>query len=267
MTENLIKTKNELEECLLKGRRLANAVMVQWMPTMAKKLFTEKQIESYKSLYVSREYQVWYSTALVVVKQLLPSRVLDFQSFYEYPGRRSEISLSNYRIGDAIRGCSLQKKNEWGEMIELAGWSTCYQLVDAQCNILESAKSYFETSLHCIQQVLQADLFDSEIDAAKELNKKGFSRAAGAMVGVVLEKHLETVIKAHALTLGKKNPCINDYNQKLKDEGVLDVPTWRFVQRLGDLRNLCDHNKSADPKREDIDELIAGVDKIMKTVA
>ena len=48
---------------------------------------------------------------------------------------------------------------------------------------------------------------------------------------------------------------------------MLDIPTWRFVQRLGDLRNLCDQNKGVDPKKEDIDELIAGVDKIMKTVS
>lgn len=266
MTENLIKTKKELEECLIKGRKIANAVMVQWMPAKAKKFFTEEQIKSYKSLYVAREYQVWYSTALVVVKQLLPSRVSDFQAFYEYPGRRSEISLSNFRIADAIRGCSLQEEKEWGEKIELAGWSTCCQLVDAQCNILESAKSYFETSLHNLQQVLQADLFDSELEAAKELNKKGFSRAAGAMVGVVLEKHLGTVIKTHSIALGKKNPSINDYNQKLKEEGIVDIAAWRNIQRLGDLRNLCDHNKGVEPKKEDIDELIAGVDKIMKTV-
>ena len=143
----------------------------------------------------------------------------------------------------------------------------CFGLLEQQRSILYSAMERLDCLLYDIEKILQANLFDSEIDAARELNKKGFARAAGAMAGVVLEKHFETVIKAHALTLGKKNPCINDYNQKLKDEGVIDILTWRFIQRLGDIRNLCDHNKGVEPKKEDIDELIAGVDKIMKTVA
>ena len=41
-----------------------------------------------------------------------------------------------------------------------------------------------------IRQLVQADLFDSELDAADELGKKKFTRAAGALAGVVLERHL-----------------------------------------------------------------------------
>jgi hypothetical protein len=44
------------------------------------------------------------------------------------------------------------------------------------------------------------------------------------------------------------------------------MPTWRFIQHLADLRNLCDHKKKRDPKTEDIDELIEGVEKITKTL-
>lgn len=27
----------------------------------------------------------------------------------------------------------------------------------------------------------------------------------------------------------------------------MDVPTWRSIQYLGDLRNLCDHDKQKEP--------------------
>ena len=47
---------------------------------------------------------------------------------------------------------------------------------------------------------------------------------------------------------------------------VIDTPTWRFIQRLADLRNLCDHKKSDEPATDDIEELIAGVRKTIKTV-
>ena len=52
----------------------------------------------------------------------------------------------------------------------------------------------------------------------------------------------------------------------LKDNDVIDTPTWRFIQHLGDLRNLCDHNKDRVPKKEEVDDLIAGVVKIIKTI-
>jgi hypothetical protein len=55
-------------------------------------------------------------------------------------------------------------------------------------------------------------------------------------------------------------------NDLLKKNDIIDVPTWRFVQRLGDLRNLFDHKKHAEPTKENIAELIEGVRKIIKTV-
>ena len=129
---------------------------------------------------------------------------------------------------------------------------------------MESLRSRFDSSLFEIKQLLQADLFDSELDAARELLKNGFLRASGAICGVILEKHLGQVCTNHSLSLRKKNPTINDYNQLLKDENAIDVPTWRLIQRLADIRNLCDHNKEREPKKDEIEDLINGVDKVIK---
>ena len=86
------------------------------------------------------------------------------------------------------------------------------------------------------------------------------------MAGVVLERHLAQVTSNHNVTIRKQHPTINDLNELLKGANVLDVPTWRLVQRLGDIRNLCDHNKSREPTTDEIGELIEGVAKITKTV-
>ena len=86
------------------------------------------------------------------------------------------------------------------------------------------------------------------------------------MVGVVLEKHLEQVAKNHNLSLRKKHPTISIWNDFLKEKDVYPVPTWRGIQRLGDLRNLCDHNKDKDPTKDELEELISGVEKATKTL-
>ena len=85
-----------------------------------------------------------------------------------------------------------------------------------QLLILKSARSRFESSLFDIQQLVRADLFDSEVDIARELLKNGFSRAAGAVAGVVLEEHLKQVCSNHNVKVKKKNPHISDYNEALK---------------------------------------------------
>ena len=68
-----------------------------------------------------------------------------------------------------------------------------------QLNILKAVQARFESSLFDIKQLVQADLFDDELAAAKMLNKNKFVRAAGAIAGVVLEKHLDQVLKNHNL--------------------------------------------------------------------
>lgn len=109
-------------------------------------------------------------------------------------------------------------------------------------------------------------MFDSELSAASDLLKKGFIRASGAIAGVVLEKHLSQVLDNHNLSTRKKHPSISDFNDLLKNGDVLDTPNWRQIQRLGDIRNLCDHNKDREPTKDEAQELISGVEKFTKTL-
>lgn len=265
MNNRLTILRQEFNTLLEDGRLL----LIAWLLACngdALEGISEDDKKAALKLHLVGAYQRWYSAAFAVVKQLLPERVAEFADLYENKDSSKELKVSNFRIANALRGKALTRYVE-GEKKEVAGMSSCSPLLSTQYAILQSAEERFEKSLFDVQQVLQADLFDSEVDAARELNNKGFARAAGAMVGVVLEKHLNTVLSAHGLSVAKKNSCINDYNQKLKDETVIDIPTWRFIQRLGDIRNLCDHSKGTDPSKENIAELIDGVDKIMKTIA
>ena len=132
--------------------------------------------------------------------------------------------------------------------------------------IFIAAAELFDDSLSNVRALAQADLFDAETDIARELLTNGFLRAAGAVAGVVLEKHLAEVARNHKLVIGKVNPSINDYNEQLKASGVADLPTWRRIQLLGDLRNLCVHDKQQEPTSGQVTDLIVGVDSVMKSL-
>ena len=83
---------------------------------------------------------------------------------------------------------------------------------------------------------------------------------------MVLERHLQRVAVNHNAAPNKKNPTIADLNDPLKQAGVYDVPTWRKIQLLADIRNICSHQKNVDPTSDQVDELIAGVNSVIKSV-
>ncbi len=207
-------------------------------------------------------YQSWYSECLVLIKQLLPDRLNDFVRLYEKPKGRKDIGFENYRIEDALQGLRITR---YGEEV-IADRKSAMTHLEQQVAILNSIKGRFESSLYDIRQLVQADLLDSELDAARELLKHKFMRAAGAIAGVVLEKHLHEVCIAHNIKITKKHPTIADLNDALKNAEVIETPQWRFHQHLADIRNLCDHNKAAEPTVDQVNDLIEGVAKVTKTV-
>ena len=210
----------------------------------------------------SEEYEIWYSEAKTLIRQLLPDRLDDFIGHYEKPKGRKDITCESYRISDYLTG--LQVTNSLKEVV--VGRDAAIPRFRQQLQIVKAVMKRFESSLFDIKQIVQADLFDSELEAAKALVKHGFFRAGGAIAGVVMEKHLAQVCQNHKIKIGKKNPVIADFNEALKKANIIDLPQWRFNQHLGDIRNLCDHNKDKEPSDKQVIELIDGVMKLTKTV-
>ena len=214
-----------------------------------------------KKTSFNQEYDKWYNESLAIIRLLMPDRLDEFRLLYKNE-KRKEISYETYTVSDYLIG--LVRKTTYGDIT--VPTSCGYSKYERQFQIVMSLESRFESSLFDMQQLVQADMFDSELDAARELWKKGFLRAAGAICGVILEKHFAIVLSNHQDTIAKKVPHISDYNEALKNNDIIEIPTWRFIQRLGDLRNLCDHNKDTEPTKDDVDELIKGTDKILKTL-
>ena len=251
--------KKELEELIKTGELIESDV--NNLDSSKKTMVNGKELEA--GIAFRTLYQEWFTTAYAFIEQVLPARSPEFKGLY-YPEKRKEINSLTYSIQDYILGITssvdyMGKKYFNDTAIVAMRFKT-------QMHILRSAKQRFEKSLLDIRQLLQADLFDSELDICKELLEKGFLRAAGAVSGVVLEKHLSQISDSHKINISKKDPSINDYNELLKKSGVIEVPMWRFIQRLGDLRNLCDHDKKREPTKEEVDELIKGTEKIVKTL-
>jgi hypothetical protein len=271
MASNLDRYKNDLDALIATGGLLLNAIQAEFLPEQyraALKKETGKDDTKVQAFLdelpsFTDKYQSWYSEAKALIRQLLPDRLLDFVSHYEKPKPRKSVSYESYRIEDCLQGLTVTQGYAKEKVV---GPEAAILHFRQQLAILESANRRFASSLFDIHQLVQADLLDSELDAADELAKNKFTRAAGAVAGVVVEKHLAQVCDNHAVKLTKKSPTISELNDALKNANVYDVTQWRFIQHLADIRNLCDHNKATEPTAEQVNDLVSGVRKITKTI-
>ena len=267
---NLDRYKRDLDALIDKGERLFLAIQHECDPEhfarRAKGSWGDKAAEIIRALpSFTDEYQQWYSEAVVLIRQLLPDRLTDFAAYYEKARSRKNITVENYTIEDYLQGLNITSTLR-GTTSTVVGPDAAIPRFRQQLAIVKSIPGRLQSSLFDIRQMAQADLFDSELDAAKELAKKGFTRAAGAVAGVVLEGHLKEVCGKHNVTIRKKNPHISDLNGALKKAEVIDTPQWRSMQHLADIRNLCDHDKESEPTADEVGDLIRGVEKTTKTL-
>lgn len=120
MSEKSDKFSKELDELVRQGDLLFMAMQHMCHPNEFKEQIGKavgkdkyddylKKLPDFKS-----DYQSWFSKSQSVVKQILPDRLNDFNSFYEYPKPRKDITFQNYMIKDALQGLTIRR---YGDVI------------------------------------------------------------------------------------------------------------------------------------------------------
>ncbi len=183
-------------------------------------------------------YQHWYSQAYKLVDSLASERLGEFVSYYLIDPKRKLTDAGNYVLQDYIKGIGA-RTNHLNEPL----WDTNSIAIVRVLNQIQILAS-LSTRIDSVLQDVTGHLF----------------------AGVVLERHLQRAAKNHKISIRKKAPTISDLNDPLKQAGVYDVPMWRKIQLLADIRNLCSHQKSTEPTDEQVEELIAGVNSVIKSV-
>lgn len=224
-----------------------------------------KRMQDLVPINFSNSYQLWYSEAQVLINQLLPSRLGDFNRYYGGESKRKHIDPTTYGIRDYLQNTSI---GEYG-IYEVAMKRHKIAAVDSmrqQVLIVKSAAKRFNSQLFDIRTLLHADLLGGQLDAAKELARSGYLRAAGVLAGFSLEAHLKDVARSRNIKL-KSKPNIADLSNALYSAGLMGAEVLSKTQYLSSLRNKCAHDKEADPTKDDLRDLIAGVERAIKNVS
>jgi hypothetical protein len=250
--------KQNLDELIMQGKELYYSLNFKHETSDKKKKILDKyKLNADKLPNFHDNYEIWYTGALHAVKILIPERVDDFIQLYKNDKRKNLVPIT-YTVSDAVLGIY----NEHNHISPL----TALPKFSQQLSILKSARKNIDNVIYNLQFFLRADLFDSELSAANELLKSGFLRAAGVMCGVVLEKHLKQVCIQHKIIIKKKTPGLSYFNEELKTASIIDISMWRQIQYLDDIRNICCHNKSNEPTKEQVKDLLDGTTKVVKSL-
>ena len=222
--------QQDINELLVKGERLSQLARTGSHPFMS-------------------DYQQWYIEAQELVRQILPSKLGDFDSYYEKPSQR----------GDCLKNLFTLYSDNQGVFTTNAP-----HLFQQQLGILKGVSNKFRSSLFNIKDLLHADLLDDELEMAQELLENGYTRAAGVLAGVALESYLKSLVKKHNIALDKERPAISNYNELLRKNDIFETHQWRKIQHLADLRNKCAHLDQAEPTKAEVQKLIDEVRGVIR---
>jgi hypothetical protein len=219
------------------------------------------QSEALDPRQVNERYHVWYTQSLRMVAIVLPERRREFEGYYrcDEDGRHQSTTIS------AILG-SLSGPRVTGEKREaLAGLfdpgleqATFLHLLGMQLAILASA----------VPTLLPEERRpDRELQAARSLLSEGHRRAAGAVAGVVLERHLSMVAQRHGLSLSERGPASPArLDRSLRKAGVYGAARSRQIERLAELRDSCLRSKrKVSPQL--VSKLLSGVEETLQHVS
>jgi len=135
--------------------------------------------------------------------------------------------------------------------------SQVYELV----GLLQGSLTDLENGYLLGQEFLIAgEVFDSILEQAKNQFKNGNKDIAAMLARIVLEDSLKRMARSDNIDDNQKSSVIND---NLKKIGKYPQAQWRSIQLWLDIGNAASHGKFDDYIKEDVINMIAGIERFL----
>jgi len=137
---------------------------------------------------------------------------------------------------------------------------TTYGIFNAFKAVFLAAKEDFEGGyLSSIKTLVQAEVFDSELEQANELFSSGYHTAAAVIAGVVLETALRELCDRSGIPHGK----LDKMNSELAKAGVYNKLNQKRITAIADIRNSAAHGKQDEFTVQDVSDMIGDVSRFL----
>ena len=132
-------------------------------------------------------------------------------------------------------------------------------LLDMRAVFLAAKQDFEGGYLSSVRSLVQAELFDSELEQAGELLKSGDRGAAAVIAGVVLETALRDLCDKNGINHGK----LDKMNADLAKAGIYSVLTQKRITALAEIRNNAAHGHHSNFDDGDVDSMISDVERFL----
>jgi hypothetical protein len=125
-----------------------------------------------------------------------------------------------------------------------------------------AAKEDFEGGyLSSVRNLVQAEVFSTELEQARELLNAGYQTPAAVICGVVLETSLRDLCQAQGLAIGK----LDKMNSDLAKAGKYNSLVQKKITALAAIRNSAAHGNSADFSKKDVESMLDDVERLLES--
>ena len=126
--------------------------------------------------------------------------------------------------------------------------------------VFNAAKDDYQGGyLVSVKNLIQADVFDSELEQAQELLVSGYKLAAAVIAGVVLETALRDLCTKETINIGK----LDKMNADLAKTGVYNKLQQKRITALADIRNSAAHGKAEEFVEDDVKRMIEEIEQFL----
>lgn len=140
------------------------------------------------------------------------------------------------------------------------GMETTFDCFKRMRAVFRAAKEDFEGGyLVSYRNLVQAEVFASELEQAEELLGRGYHSAAAVIAGVVLETTLRDLCSAHQVDHGS----LNKMNDDLAKAGVYNANQKKQITSLAAIRNSAAHGKPEEFSQDQVRGMIDDVSRFL----
>jgi hypothetical protein len=134
-------------------------------------------------------------------------------------------------------------------------------LLRQQAVFLAAKNDYEGGYLTRLRDLIQSEVFESELEQAQELFRAQYSLAAAVIAGTVLETILRQMCRDHGILPGK----LDKMNADLAKAGVYNSLVQKRITALAAVRNSAAHGKPEEFSQDDVSAMIRDVERFVAT--
>lgn len=118
---------------------------------------------------------------------------------------------------------------------------------------------YEKGYLTSYKSLIQAEVFDSELDQAKNLLQSGYLIAAAVIAGTILETSVREICQRNSVPLGR----LNKMNDDLAKAGVYNAIQQKSILAMAAIRNSAAHGKPDEFSENDVVNMINSIEEFL----